>query len=60
MPAERISMPDSKRFPIEAFEDVLAANDQHASGYAGSNLTGRAARGLAVEKGCKRFKAERA
>ena len=41
-------MPDSKRFPIEAFEDVLAANDQHASGYAGSDLTGRAARGLAV------------
>jgi len=41
-------MPDSKRFPIEAFEDVLAANDEHASGYAGSDLTGRAARGLAV------------
>jgi len=41
-------MPDSKRFPIEAFEDVLVANDQHALGYAGSDLTGRAARGLAV------------
>jgi len=41
-------MPDSRRFPIEAFGDVLAANDEHASGYAGSDLTGRAARGLAV------------
>lgn len=41
-------MPDSKRFPVEAFEDVLAANAQHAEGYAGSDLTGRAARGLAI------------
>lgn len=41
-------MPDSKRFPVEAFEDVLAANDAHAAGYAGSDLTGRAARGLAI------------
>jgi len=41
-------MPDSKRFPVEAFEDVLAANAEHAAGYAGSDLTGRAARGLAI------------
>lgn len=41
-------MPDSKRFPIEAFEDVLAANEGHAAAYAGSDLTGRAARGLAI------------
>lgn len=41
-------MPDSKRFPVEAFEDVLAANGDHADGYAGSDLTGRAARGLAI------------
>lgn len=41
-------MPDSKRFPIEAFEDVLEANDQHATAYGGSDLTGRAARGLAI------------
>jgi carbonic anhydrase len=41
-------MPDSKRFPIEAFEDVLAANSKHAAAYAGSDLTGRAARGLAI------------
>lgn len=41
-------MPDSKRFPIEAFEDVLAANAEHAADYAGSDLTGRAARGLAI------------
>jgi carbonic anhydrase len=41
-------MPDSKRFPIEAFEDVLAANAEHAAAYAGSNLPGRAARGLAI------------
>jgi hypothetical protein len=26
-------MPDSKRFPIEAFEDVLAANSKHAAAY---------------------------
>ncbi|MFM1966156.1 MAG: hypothetical protein RL134_1881 [Actinomycetota bacterium] len=41
-------MPDSKRFPVEAFEDVLAANREHADTYAGSDLTGRAARGLAI------------
>ena len=41
-------MPDSKRFPVEAFEDVLAANAAHADGYAGSDLTGRAAKGLAI------------
>ncbi|MFZ8909993.1 MAG: beta-class carbonic anhydrase [Candidatus Nanopelagicales bacterium] len=41
-------MPDSKRFPIEAFEDVLAANASHADAYSGSDLTGRAARGLAI------------
>lgn len=41
-------MPDSKRFPIEAFEDVLAANAAHADAYSGSDLTGRAARGLAI------------
>lgn len=41
-------MPDSKRFPVESFEDVLAANDAHAASYGGSDLTGRAARGLAV------------
>jgi carbonic anhydrase len=41
-------VPDSKRFPIEAFEDVLEANDQHATAYGGSDLTGRAARGLAI------------
>jgi carbonic anhydrase len=41
-------MPDSKRFPVEAFEDVLEANGQHAATYAGSDLTGRAARGLAI------------
>lgn len=41
-------MPDSKRFPIEAFEDVLEANGRHAASYTGSDLTGRAARGLAV------------
>ena len=41
-------MPDSKRFPVEAFEDVLASNAEHAAGYAGSDLTGRAARGLAI------------
>lgn len=49
MPEERTSrVPDSQRFPIEAFEDVLAANGQHAVAYAGSDLTGRAARELAV------------
>ena len=41
-------VPDSQRFPIEAFEDVLAANGEHAAAYAGSDLTGRAARGLAI------------
>jgi len=41
-------MPDSKRFPLEAFTDVLEANASHAAAYAGSTLTGRAARGLAV------------
>jgi len=41
-------VPDSKRFPIEAFEDVLEANGHHAASYAGSDLTGRAARGLAI------------
>jgi carbonic anhydrase len=41
-------MPDSKRFPVEAFEDVIEANAVHARGYAGSDLTGRAARGLAI------------
>lgn len=41
-------MPDSKRFPIEAFTDVLEANAAHAANYEGSTLTGRAARGLAV------------
>ena len=41
-------MPDSKRFPIEAFTDVLAANDVHASTYEGRSLSGWAARGLAV------------
>lgn len=41
-------MPDSKRFPIEAFTDVLAANDVHASNFEGSSLSGWAARGLAV------------
>lgn len=41
-------MPDSKRFPVEAFEDVLAANARHADDYAGSDLTGRAAKGLAI------------
>jgi carbonic anhydrase len=49
MRAERMPpVPDSKRFPIEAFEDVLAANGDHAAAYAGSDLTGRAARGLAI------------
>lgn len=41
-------MPDSRRFPVEAFEDVLAANAEHMRGYAGSDLSGRAARGLAI------------
>jgi len=41
-------MPDSKRFPIEAFADVLAANDEYAALYRGSDLTGRAAQGLAI------------
>lgn len=41
-------MPDSKRFPIEAFADVMEGNAQHASTYAGSDLSGYAARGLAV------------
>lgn len=41
-------MPDSRRFPAEAFEDVLAANAAHAATYSGSTLSGRAARGLAV------------
>lgn len=41
-------MPDSKRFPIEAFTDVLEGNAAHASAYGGSSLTGHAARGLAV------------
>ncbi len=41
-------MPDSKRFPIEAFADVLAANDEYAASYRGSDLTGRAAQGLAI------------
>lgn len=41
-------MPDSKRFPIEAFTDVLAANDEYAASYRGSDLTGRAAQGLAI------------
>lgn len=41
-------MPDSKRFPIEAFEDVIESNAAHARAYAGSDLSGRAARGLAI------------
>ena len=41
-------MPDSKRFPIEAFTDVLEGNSAHADAYAGSDLSGYAARGLAV------------
>lgn len=41
-------MPDSKRFPIEAFTDVLEGNSAHAAAYAGSDLSGYAARGLAV------------
>lgn len=41
-------MPDSKRFPIEAFVDVLEANAAHQASYAGSSLSGWAARGLAV------------
>lgn len=41
-------MPDSRRFPTEAFEDVLEANAVHAASYSGSTLSGRAARGLAV------------
>lgn len=41
-------MPDSKRFPVEAFTDVLESNAAHADAYRGSSLTGRAARGLAV------------
>ena len=42
------TMPDSKRFPDEAFIDVFAANAAHAATYSGSTLSGRAARGLAV------------
>lgn len=41
-------MPDSRRFPVEAFEDVLEANAEHATTYSGSSLSGRAARGLAI------------
>lgn len=41
-------MPDSKRFPIEAFTDVLAANADHVAEFSRSELTGRAARGLAI------------
>lgn len=41
-------MPDSRRFPAEAFDDVLTANAAHAASYSGSTLGGRAARGLAV------------
>jgi len=41
-------VPDSQRFPVEAFEDVLAANAEHATAYTGSDLNGRAARGLAI------------
>lgn len=35
-------------FPVEAFEDVLAANVEHVSHFGGGGLTGRAARGLAI------------
>ena len=35
-------------FPSERFADVLAANAEYARSYVGTNLTGRAARGLAV------------
>ena len=41
-------MPDSRRFPIEAFTDVIEGNAVHASNYAGSDLSGYAARGLAI------------
>lgn len=41
-------MPDSRRFPVESFEDVLESNAEHARAYRGSSLTGRAARGLAI------------
>jgi carbonic anhydrase len=41
-------MPDSKCFPVEAFIDVIEANAVHVDSYMGSDLTGRAARGLAV------------
>lgn len=41
-------MPDSKRFPVEAFTDVLAANAAHVDGFSRSDLTGRAAKGLAI------------
>ncbi|MGI9197095.1 MAG: beta-class carbonic anhydrase [Candidatus Nanopelagicales bacterium] len=41
-------MPDSRRFPLEAFTDVLGGNAEHAASYAGSALSGYAARGLAV------------
>jgi len=41
-------MPDSKRFPVEAFTDVMAANADHAAAFSRSDLTGRAARGLAI------------
>ena len=49
MPAERVpEMPDSKRFPIEAFTDILEANSEYAAAYRGSDLTGTAAQGLAI------------
>lgn len=41
-------MPDSKRFPREAFTDVLTANSVHVQGFSRSDLTGRAKQGLAI------------
>lgn len=39
---------DVRAFPAEAFADVIQGNAQFASSFTGSDLTGRAAKGLAV------------
>ncbi|MDP2013241.1 MAG: carbonic anhydrase [Actinomycetota bacterium] len=39
---------DVRAFPAEAFADVISANTEFAASFTGSNLSGRAAKGLAV------------
>lgn len=46
MPLSRTAMLEP--FPLDAFADVVAANEEYASAYTASGLTGWAVRGLAV------------